>query len=285
MFNIFINDLDEGVEGKLIKFADDTKLGGVANTREERERIQKDLEKLEQWAATNRMVFNKEKCKVLHLGKKNEKNTYRMGGIWLNSSTSEKDLGVLVDHRLNMSQQCEAAAKKANTILGCIKRSIESRSREVIIPLYSALVRPHLEYCVQFWAPQFKKDTDKLEQVQRRATKMVNGLQTMSYEERLKELGMFSLQKRRLRGDMIAVYKYLKGCHSAEGSDLFSLAQGRTRSNGMKLQGKRFRLDVRKNFMTVRTINQWNRLPQEVVSSPSMEVFKRRLDGHLSGMV
>uniref|UniRef100_A0A8D0CDV4 Reverse transcriptase domain-containing protein n=1 Tax=Salvator merianae TaxID=96440 RepID=A0A8D0CDV4_SALMN len=113
MFNIFINDLDEGVEGKLIKFADDTKLGGgVANTREERERIQKDLEKLEQWAATNRMVFNKEKCKVLHLGKKNEKNTYRMGGIRLSSSTCEKDLGVLVDHRLNMSQQCEAAAKK-----------------------------------------------------------------------------------------------------------------------------------------------------------------------------
>uniref|UniRef100_A0A8D0DX11 Reverse transcriptase domain-containing protein n=1 Tax=Salvator merianae TaxID=96440 RepID=A0A8D0DX11_SALMN len=252
LFNIFINDLDEGVEGTLIKFADDTKLGGVANTREEKERIQKDLDKLEQWAETNRMTFNREKCKVLHLGKKNDNIQYRMGGISLSSSTCEKDLGVLVDHRLNMSQQCDAAAKKANTILGCIRRSIESRSREVIVPLYSSLVRPHLEYCVQFWAPQFKKDIDKLEQVQRRATKMVSGLQTMSYEERLKDLGMFSLQKRRLRGDTIAVFKYLKGCHSAEGLALFSVVQeGRTRNNGMKLQGSRYRLDIRKNFLTV----------------------------------
>lgn len=114
---------------------------------------------------------------------------------------------------------------------------------------------------------------------------MVNGLQTMSYEERLKELGMFSLPKRRLRGDMIAVYKYLKGCHKAEGSALFSLSQGRTRNNGVKLQGKRFSLDVRKKFLTVRVINQWNRLPREVVGSPSMEVFKQRLDSHLSEMV
>lgn len=285
LFNVFINDLDEGIEGKLIKFADDTKLGDVANTKQDRDRIQKDLDKLQQWAETNRMVFNREKCKILHLGKNNENSTYKMGGICLSSSTGEKDLGVLVDHRLNMSQQCEAAARRANTVLGCIKRSIESRSREVIIPLYSTLVRPHLEYCVQFWGPQFKKDIDKLERVQKRVTRMVSGLETMSYEERLKDLGMFSLQKRRLRGDLIAVYKYLRGCHRAEGSELFSLAHGRTRNNGLKLQGSRFRLDIRKNFLTVRVINRWNSLPREVVSSPSLEVFKQKLDSHLSGMV
>ena len=110
-----------------------------------------------------------------------------------------------MDNKLNMSQQCDMAAKKANSILGCIARIIESRVREVIMPLYFALVRPHLEYCVQFWVPQFQKDIDKLERVQRRATRMVEGLESMSYGDRLRVLGMCSLEQRRARGNMIAV--------------------------------------------------------------------------------
>ena len=121
LFNIFINDLDEGIEGVLIKFADDTKLG--ANTPEDRIRIQDDLDRLENWAKMN---FNGEKCKVLHLGRKNQMHHYRMGETCLGSSTCEKDLGVLVDHTLNMNQQCDLVAKKANGIWGCIKRSIVS---------------------------------------------------------------------------------------------------------------------------------------------------------------
>jgi len=161
-----------------------------------------------------------------------------------------------------------------------------SRSREVILPLYSALVRPHLEYCVQLWSPQHKKDMDVLEWVQRRAMKIIRGLEYLSCEDRLRELGLLSLEKKMLQGDLIAAFQYLKGAYRKDGEGLFTrLCSDRTRGNSSKLKEGRFRLDIRKKFFTIRVVKHWNRFPREAVDAPSLEAFKARSDGALSNLV
>jgi ribonuclease P/MRP protein subunit RPP40 len=283
LFIIYINDLETGLKSSISKFADDTKVGGKALTTKDCEKIQRDLDLISQWSEKWQMPFNVDKCKVMHVGPNNCNYDYIMNGRTLSVVDEERDLGVIISKDLKFAKNCKSACKKANQMLGFIARNIDFKTPEVMRQLYNSLVRPHLEYAVQFWSPHYRKDIDLLERVQRRATKMIPALRACPYEERLKRLNLFSLEKRRLRGDLIQVFKYVNNFHSIDFTKLFEInSNPRTRNNGMPLIGKRCLSDIGKNFFTNRIISDWNQLPSEVIKAQTINSFKYRLDRHFT---
>ena len=147
------------------------------------------------------MLLNFGKCKCKHTGPGNIGINYEMGGTILNKTVEEKNLGVSMNANKKVSEQCRIAASKGNQVLGMIRRNLIFKENSLIVPMYKALVRRHLEYFIQAWSPYLRKDIDMLEKIQRRATKLIPGLRDLRYEERLKECGLTTLEKRRLRGD------------------------------------------------------------------------------------
>ncbi len=199
-----------------------------------------------------------------------------MNGTKFESVQCVKDLGVSIPLSLKFSQECKDAAGKANRMLGFINRNFSFKNKDVILPLYISLVKPHLEYAVQFWAPHLPKNIAKLEAVQRRATKMITSLRNKSYEERVARLNLFSLEKRRLRG------KNLKGFTNVDASKLFFIDNtSRTRNSGIKLRCKQVQLDCTKFFCTNDVVREWNKLPPSVVQCDTINSFKNKLDHHL----
>uniref|UniRef100_A0A4W3GR14 Reverse transcriptase domain-containing protein n=1 Tax=Callorhinchus milii TaxID=7868 RepID=A0A4W3GR14_CALMI len=165
LFLIYINDLDLGIESTISKFADDTKLGRVVNSEEDCNQLQADIHRMVEWADMWQMDFNVDKCEVIHLGRKNDRRQYRLGSSILRGVNVQRDLGVQVSKSLKVAGQVDNAVKKAFGVLSFISRGIEYKSREVMVNLYKTLFRPQLEYCVQFWAPYFRKDIKAQERV------------------------------------------------------------------------------------------------------------------------
>ena len=284
LFLIYVNDIDEKVTCNISKFADDTKIYASVPDREAARVMQNDLNKMYEWCKDWQMEFNVGKCKVMHFGKTNKCIQYFINNTELSSCTSEKDLGVIVCDNLKPSKHIDEVVLKANRILGLINRTVESKYKETVLPLYLQLVRPHLEYCVQAWRPYCKKDIEKLERVQKRAVRMIRNLKGTTYVEKLKELNLFSLEKRRLRGDLIETFKILKGINKVTPDRYFrKCALTREhRSHSLKLTADNLRTNNRKYFFSQRVVENWNRLPQQAIDCETVPAFKHSLDSYLS---
>jgi hypothetical protein len=227
------------------------------------------------------MKFNVEKCVVMHVGAKNVKAQYDIGGKSLTKVEEEKDLGVIFNKDFKVASQCIKAANKGNQILGLINRTIVCKQKKVILNLYKSLVRPHIEYCIQAWRPHLVKDIEVLERVQRRATRMINECKGRTYEERLRITGLTNLETRRTRADMIEVWKIMTGKEGIDERNFFTRHQGITRGHTKKLCKSNYRKDVLKFSFGNRVVNMWNKLPEDVISRDNLNEFKSRIDKFL----
>jgi hypothetical protein len=287
LFLLYVNDIPDVVESSVRLFADDTKMWKVIRNTDDRDKLQQDLGSLDQWSERWLLRFNTAKCKLMRIGKDSEiKYTLNDNGVQkeLIKSGLEKDLGVWISSDLKWKEQCCKAANKGMSVLGMIRRTFKIVNEAAFKILYNTYVRPHLEYCVQAWCPHYRKDIDCLEKVQRRATKMVFGLEKFTYEERLERLKLFSLEQRRERGDLIEVYKNMQGKDKVQCSKLFQRAEtDNLRGNSKKLYKAAARIDTRKYYFSMRVVDKWNKLPDTVVTADSIATFKDRLDRWMMG--
>ena len=210
LFTIYINDIDCNITSNLLKFADDTKLYRKITSIDDAHAIQNDLRTMCKWSVDWQMLFNVEKCKTLHIGTHNLHYDYFIGDNLLDSTNEENDLSVLINPALSCSKHCARAAKRANCILGQIKRTFTHKSATVVKKLYTSLVRPRLEYCTQACRPWLQQDVNLLESVQRRMTRLIPGwADKYTYEQRLRKLHLTTIETRRLRADLIEVFKMI----------------------------------------------------------------------------
>lgn len=287
LFVIFINDLPDSVLSEVFMFADDTKLYRTIQDQSDITQLQDDIDNAFNWSAEWLLRFHPDKCKVLPISNKpiDQQDRYRMStydgaSVVLETVESEKDVGVTIDSKLKFEQHIQSKVNKANQIVGLIRRSFKYLDYKTFCLLFKALVRPHLEYAATVWNPHLKKHIEIVENVQRRATKLLPNLHDKTYEERLQILKLPTLRFRRMRGDIIETFKILKGIYDPRTTkELLRVSTNNiTRGNSLKLEKTRSKLQVRRNFFTNRVVNVWNSLPEDVITANNVKQFERRLD-------
>ncbi len=282
LFLIYINDLPDALVNDIYMFADDTKLSLQNAEQEGCASLQRDLDCIDDWSTTWQLKFNISKCKTMHLGHHNIRQTYQMGQgnerTNLLQVSSEKDLGVTFQDDLQFSQHIADKVKKANSMLGLVRRSFKFMNIEMFMTLYKSLIRPQLEYASCVWSPYKVKELRLIEGVQRRATLLVPGIKTLTYDQRLRHLGLPTLEYRRYRADMQQVFKIMNGLEDLPHSQFFSASETGLRGHTKKLYKEQNRLNIRKMSFTQRIVDKWNQLPENVVSAPSINAFKSRFN-------
>ena len=280
LFTAFINDMPDSLESSCYILADDTK---IFNDAHKKRTIQEDIYKLQQWSETWDLHFNVSKCHVMHMGTNNPKNEYFMkiseSVQKIEWCEEEKDLGVTFDPKLKFDTHIHRIVAKANKMLGIIKRSFMSLNKDCFMKLYKAFVRPHLEYANVIWAPHLKRQSIYIENVQRRATRLLKPCNEMSYDERLKYLNLHSLKGRRDRGDLIQIYKIYNGIDDVNFHSLFSPATSSlTRNSEGKILMRHCNTNLRKFYFSNRIISNWNSLPYNVKNANTLNDFKIFID-------
>ena len=291
---MFIDDIDDAVlRAIVLKFADDTKLAMKIKNEEDAKALQEDLDRISEWAERWEMRFNVDKCKVLHAGTNNPRFVYEMNGKVIEEVAIEKDLGVWMDETLKPAKQCLKAAQSAHFALGQISRSFHFRSKSTLVPLYKCFIRPKMEFAVAAWSPWYEKDTEALEKVQEKLIGMISDIKGNTYQEKLRDAGLTTLKQRRERGDLIEVYKVMKGFTRVNKHHWFNIqrpeeSRSTRRNASITVQGEyrrddmiskeHVRLEIRKHFFTIRVVNRWNELPNEIRKQTSVNSFKNSLD-------
>jgi hypothetical protein len=282
LFSIYIDDLDTVLPHGVVikKFADDTKLYSVFDNTtlpESQLRLQTALSALQSWCLRNFLPLNVQKCSIVHFGRKNPNSEYYVNNDVIRNVDCVKDLGVLVDSSVSFSQHVDSVASTARRLTGLVFRTIRSRCRDVLLPVYTTLVRPGMEYATAVWNPHLIRNVEVLEKVQRRFTKRISGMRYKSYTDRLLCLKLPSLSLRRIYFDLVYLYKILNGHLVSSCSIMRKRNVKVTRGHQFALQKQPARLDCRKYFFSSRVVDHWNALPNTVVNAMTVATFKIRL--------
>ena len=280
LFVAYINDMPKCITSLCNIFADDAKVYRKIQNINDTTSLQHDLNNMFDWSQKWQLPFNETKCKCLHLGRANQRNNYTMNDHTLESVTEEKDLGVIIDSSLKFHKHTAIARKKANSILGIIKKTFINLDSTTLPLLYKSMVRPHLEYGNVIWGPHFKVDQQDIEKVQKRATKLISNLKDLPYKQRLEILKLPSLMYRRRRGDMLQTYKIITKKVNINSNRFFTLNKMPTRGHRYKLSTPRSNGLIRSQSFSHRIINDWNSLHDDVVKVETVIDFKKKIDEH-----